>query len=44
MTGVDWGWVLGITVIVWPFAVCALYAIRRGGRALTTRIRTRRTR
>ena len=43
MNGIDWGWVLGITVICWPFACCALYAIRHGGRALTHTIR-RRTR
>jgi hypothetical protein len=36
---VDWGWVLGVAIICWPFAFCALLAIRRGGRALTTRIR-----
>lgn len=40
---VDWGWVLGITVICWPFAFCALLAIRRGGRALTHAIRSRRS-
>jgi len=41
---VDWGWVLGVSVILWPFAFCALLAIRRGGRALTHTIRNRRTR
>lgn len=44
MSRVDWGWVLAVTVICWPIAVCALYAIRRGGRALTHIIRNRRTR
>lgn len=44
MTRVDWGWVATLTVIVWPFAVCALLAIRRGGRALTHHTRNRRTR
>jgi hypothetical protein len=38
----DWGRVLAVTVIVWPFAVCALYAIRQGGRALTNHIRRTR--
>jgi len=44
MSRVDWGWVLGVAVILWPFAFCALYAIRRGGRALTNHIRNRRPR
>lgn len=35
MSRIDWGWVATVTVICWPFAVCALYGIRRGGRALT---------
>jgi hypothetical protein len=42
VTGIDWGWVLTITVIVWPPACCALYAIRHTSRALTHR--NRRTR
>jgi hypothetical protein len=41
---VDWGWVLGVSIVLWPFAFCALLAIRRGGRALTTHIHTRRQR
>lgn len=41
MSRVDWGWVLGITVILWPFAYCALYAIRQAGRALARPIRNR---
>lgn len=40
MSRVDWGWVLGITVILWPFAYCALLAIRHAGRALTRTTRT----
>lgn len=40
MSRVDWGWVLGVTVICWPFAFCALLGIRRGGRALTRYART----
>jgi hypothetical protein len=44
VTRVDWGWVATITVIVWPFACCALYAIRRSGHAITHTIRNRRQR
>lgn len=40
MSRVDWGWVAAVTAIVWPFAYCALYAIRRAGRALTRTTRT----
>jgi hypothetical protein len=40
---VDWGWVLGVAIVLWPFAFCALLAIRRGGRALTHAIRSRRS-
>jgi hypothetical protein len=41
VTGVDWGWVAAVTVIVAPFAYCALTTIRRGGRALTRTVRNR---
>jgi hypothetical protein len=42
VTGVDWGWVAAITVIVAPFAYCALTTIRHTWHALTHR--NRRTR
>ena len=42
MTDVDWGWTLAVTVIVAPFAYCALTTIRHTARALTHR--NRRTR
>ena len=44
MTRVDWGWVFGVSIILWPFAFAACLAIRRGGRALTHSIRNRRQR
>ena len=42
MNDIDWGWILGVTVVLWPFAFAALLAIRRGGRALTRTARTAR--
>jgi hypothetical protein len=42
VTGVDWGWVAAVTVIVAPPAYCALTTIRHTARALTHR--NRRTR
>jgi hypothetical protein len=42
VTRVDWGWVAAVTVIVWPFAYCALTTIRHAGRALTRRTARRK--
>jgi hypothetical protein len=42
VTGIDWGWVAAVTVIVAPFAYCALTTIRHTARALARR--NRRTR
>jgi hypothetical protein len=39
MSRIDWGWVLGVSFVLWPFAFCALLAIRRGGRALRSHAR-----
>jgi len=44
VTRVDWGWVAAVTAIVWPFAYCALHAIRHTRRAITRTIHNRRTR
>jgi hypothetical protein len=37
VTGVDWGWVAAVTVIVAPFAYCALTTIRHTWHALIRR-------
>jgi hypothetical protein len=42
VTRVDWGWVAAVTVIVSPFAYCALTTIRHTARALTHRNRRQR--
>jgi hypothetical protein len=42
VTRVDWGWVAAVTVIVSPFAYCALTTIRHTSRALTRRTARRK--
>jgi hypothetical protein len=39
---VDWGWVAAVTVIVAPFAYCALTTIRHTARALARRTARRK--
>ena len=34
---------LGIGIVLWPYAFCALLGLRRAGRALTNRLTNRRS-